>query len=382
MKSSKNLTLIFRHFEQEHFGKDVFLVPYYLGKQLGYEVTVVYPQTETNASFPSTVKDVRLVPLNSNHSLPDFLFGRAWRFYWYLLCHARQIDLLMRFHFTLHTELMIIIYKLLNVKGKSYVKLDLDYNDLSKSESIKRTSFRHKMGDWLAKAFIRCVDRVSCETFQSFELLQKTEQTRYKFGDKLVLMPNGFDGDTLQSYHIHENLFAEKENLMITVGRLGTPQKNTDMFLRALSQIDLKDWKVALIGPVEESFQPVIDSFFNDNPDKAKNVIFTGAIYEKQKLWEYYNRAKVFVLTSRWESYALVLNEAKRFRNYLLSTDVGAYRDLSENGKYGTSIPINDDKRLGEVLQDIIEGKINIDVYRNSNMDLLSWEKMVQLLKL
>ncbi|MBW9204108.1 glycosyltransferase [Bacteroidales bacterium SW292] len=195
-------------------------------------------------------------------------------------------------------------------------------------------------------------------------------------------MPNGFDGDTLQSYHIHENLFAEKENLMITVGRLGTPQKNTDMFLRALSQIDLKDWKVALIGPVEESFQPVIDSFFNDNPDKAKNVIFTGAIYEKQKLWEYYNRAKVFVLTSRWESYALVLNEAKRFRNYLLSTDVGAYRDLSENGKYGTSIPINDDKRLGEVLQDIIEGKINIDVYRNSNMDLLSWEKMVQLLKL
>ena len=43
-----NLTLIFRCFEEVHLGKDVFLVPYYLGKRLGYEVTIVYPLTGTN----------------------------------------------------------------------------------------------------------------------------------------------------------------------------------------------------------------------------------------------------------------------------------------------------------------------------------------------
>ena len=48
----KQLTLIFNHFETEHLGKDVFLVPLYLGKQLGYDVTIVYPLTETNKDFP------------------------------------------------------------------------------------------------------------------------------------------------------------------------------------------------------------------------------------------------------------------------------------------------------------------------------------------
>lgn len=40
----KNLTLLFYDFEEFHFGKDVFLVPYYLGILYDYSVTIVYPQ--------------------------------------------------------------------------------------------------------------------------------------------------------------------------------------------------------------------------------------------------------------------------------------------------------------------------------------------------
>lgn len=377
MKIEK-LTMIFNSFEHEHLGKDPFLVPYYLGKYLRCETNIVYLKTKTNYSLPPVVRGVRLVPLGSKISVPIFQSLRILNLLWYLLWNARKIDLLMCFHIHLQTELMVIVYKLLNKNGKSYVKLDLSRI----APPPKRFSFKYKVGDLLAGRFIRSVDRVSCETCSGFEALQKSESPRYQFGEKLVLMPNGFDEETFQSYHIHEKTFEEKENLIITVGRLGTPQKNTEMFLRALSQVDLKDWKVALVGSVENSFQPVIDAFFKDNPDKAKNVVFVGAIYDKQKLWEYYNRAKVFVLTSRWESYALVLNEAKRFRNYLVSTDVGAFRDLSENGKYGTSVPIDDDKRLAEVLEKIVLGEIDMNVYKDLNLESLAWEKMVQLLEL
>lgn len=58
----QNLTLIFKHFEIEHFGKDVFLVPYYLGKQYQCDVTIVYPLTKTNQHFPSEVRGVQLRP--------------------------------------------------------------------------------------------------------------------------------------------------------------------------------------------------------------------------------------------------------------------------------------------------------------------------------
>ena len=48
MNRIKNITLIFGHFEKEHLGKDVFLVPYYLEKLYGGKTTIVNSKTETN----------------------------------------------------------------------------------------------------------------------------------------------------------------------------------------------------------------------------------------------------------------------------------------------------------------------------------------------
>ena len=180
---------------------------------------------------------------------------------------------------------------------------------------------------------------------------------------KLILVPNGFDENKLNSYNITERLFSSKENLIITVGRLGSLPKNTNMILKALEKVDLKSWKFCLIGPIEKEFQQEIDLFYKKNPTKKHDVIFIGNIIEKKDLWEWYNRAKVFVFTSRWESYGLVLNEAKRFRNYLLSTDVGAFKDLYENGKYGRIVNQDDAEDLTNILQEIVNGDIDINVY-------------------
>lgn len=379
MNADKNLTLIFKHFEQEHLGKDVFLVPYYLGKQLHYQVTIVYPQTATNAHFPEMIHGVKLVPLRMCKGIP---LVRTWRFYLYLLRHARCINLFMRFHYSIHTRLMVVIYKLLNSGGKAYVKLDIGSLSIEKAHHTKSCLLRRMMVVAVSKCFIKSVDRVSCETAQAYQLLQGSPLEKFRFGDKLVLMPNGFDEELLKSYKLKERTFTEKENLIITVGRLGTSPKNTKMFLRALECIDLGEWTVCLIGPIEKSFQPHIDTFFERHPEKRNKIIFTGPIYDKKELWEYYNRAKVFVLTSSWESYGLVLNEAKRFRNYLVSTPVGAFADLTDGDKYGRSIPIDDDLALSRVLSDIVQNKINIDVYQDFDTSYLSWENMLKRLAL
>lgn len=382
MSKNKNLTLIFNHFEKEHLGKDVFLVPYYLGKTLEYDVTIVYPRTATNKDFPKEIKGVRLIPLKFNKRLAFFPLWRTWNFYMYLIRNAYKIDFLMRFHYTVHSKLMVVLYKLLNPKGTAYVKLDADADVVKKQECYMKNSFRHKLSDFLSSKFLKKVDIVSCETFACYEILKNSSLLQYKFGNKLKLMPNGFDEELLQSLNIVERNFKDKENLIITVGRLGTYQKNTEMFLRALAQVDLKDWRVCLIGPIEKDFQSIIDNFFKQYPEKIGKVIFTGPIYGKKELWEYYNRAKVFVLTSMYESYALVLNEAQRFHNYIVSTPVGAFEDLSYCGKYGKKVAIDNDKELATAISSIINGNLNVDVYRDFENNSLSWENVVKLLNL
>lgn len=370
----RNLTLIFNHFEKEHLGKDVFLVPYYMGREKKYNVTIVYPQTKTNSNFPQYINGVHLVPLKANNNLPL----PSIKFYMYLIMHSKSIDLLMRFHFSIHTELMTIIYKSINRKGKVYVKLDIDPSIISEQKIKKRINLKHFLHRFIIKSFLKNVNKVSCETSLAYQKLTHTHLPQYQFGKKLFFMPNGFDETLLHSFNIKERTFSEKENLIITVGRIGSTPKNTKMFLDALEIVDLKEWKVLLIGPIDDSFKEVIESFYNKNPDKKKSINFIGPIYDKKELWEFYNKAKVFVFTSEWESYALVLNEAKRFRNYIVSTEVGAFMDLVDHGKYGHSIPQNDRKELASILKKIIKGELNIDVYNKYNMNCLSWKYIIR----
>lgn len=372
-----NLTLVFNHFEQEHLGKDVFLVPYYLGNQLDYDVTIVYRATETNKFFPSRINNVQLVPLEVIEDSSIAFYKRNYRNLKYIVTHAKRIDLLMCFHHDVLTELRVCLYKLFNPKGKAYVKLDL-------GELVNRKEYTNKLKRWcwrkLLYTFLNKVDILSCETTQIYNQLKDTCIPSYQYGNKLMLMPNGFDEDLLYSFHIKEKRFEDKENLFITVGRLGTPEKNTEMILEALARVDMKDWKFYLIGPIEDSLKGSIENFYEQYPDKKNTVIFLGPIYNKKDLWEYYNRAKVFVFTSRWESYGLVLNEANRFKNYILSTIVGAYYDITDNEKYGKSLNQEDPIDLAQKMQQIIDKDIDIDVYKDFITSNISWEHQIHKL--
>lgn len=370
----KQLTLIFGHFEKEHFGKDVFLVPYYLGKYMNCHVTIVYPQTETNRSFPREVEGVELVPVRLRGNASTYFLHRQFPFYTYLHQHAKHIDYLMIFHHSFESEVLVLLYKIFNPQGVLYTKLDVNITSINtyrESPHLLKRLIHHV----LTRRYHRCVDLASCETTEALQVISQSPHPYHHFGDKLLMMENGFDEFLLRNLLIRERSFAEKENVMITVGRLGTLEKNTSMLLEALKKSDLKEWKFYLIGPIEPDFKSEVEELYRSFPDKQGQVIFTGPIYDKKELWEYYNRAKVFVLTSRWESYALVLNEAQRFRNYILSTQVGAFTDITENGKYGVPIRQEDALDLADKINGIVSGEINVDVY-GSDFDTasLSWE--------
>ena len=376
MEQKKNITLLWRKLNSLEFGKDVVLVPYYLGQALGYQVEICCGYSEEIATQISKrqKKDLHFVrrPLGYKplQRIPIYVK--------YLWQNASRINLLMCFHWRLETFVNILLYKILNRDGLIYVKLDTESGkewDLSRCSFIGRTIRKIIYNSCLSK-----VNVISCETSQPYNSLCHNKYFGDQLRKKLVLMPNAFDEAHLNILRIKERMYDEKENLMITVGRLGTSQKNTELLLKALEDVDLKEWKFCFIGPIENDFNSIIEQFYKNYPSKRKQIIFKGKIDNKKELWEWYNKAKIFVSTSRRESYGLVLNEAKRFRNYIISTRTGAAEDLIEQEKYGYFIEQEDNIGLSNILSQIVNKQINIDVYHNYDSQKLSYQNMIEVL--
>lgn len=373
-KHRKKLTLIWRRTNPMELGKDVVLLPYYLGRALDYDTEILCGYAdELEARVRAEEKE-------------GLTFVRRWITYnpcqrilvymKYLYQHSRHIDLLMCFHWRFETWAVILLHRLFNKKGKLYVKLDTGTGiewELSRRNFISR-----KVRCLVYGVCLRRVDVLSCETSLAYQNLCKNKDFGALLKSKLVMQPNAFDEVRLGTLGITERTYLQKENLMITVGRLGTRQKNTEMQLQALADVDLKGWHFCFIGPIEKEFEPVIAEFFNRHPEKRECVEFIGPLYDKKALWEYYNRAKVFVCASRWESSGIVLNEAKRFRNYIISTRVGEAEDLIGRERYGTFVKQEDVAELSSLLMQIVSGERFIDVYQGYDTKELSYQERLK----
>jgi len=151
---------------------------------------------------------------------------------------------------------------------------------------------------------------------------------------KMVCIPNGVDNFYIDN-EMNLKTWEEKENIIITVGRIGSHQKNTELLLESIKDIELNSWKVYILGPIEESFRTYIDTFFKHNPYLIDQIIFTGNISDRKELFEWYNRAKIFCLTSRSEGFPITFPEALYFGNYIISTPVSSATYITNNGQFG-----------------------------------------------
>lgn len=362
----KKLTLIVNHpWDNVFFGKDVFLVPYYIGKIHNYDVKIVFPSN--NLVEKTSWRDVEPYPILYKKKLTPFSFIFGLKLMWYLCLNAKRIDCFMRFHVTITTAIMIIIYKMLNRNGIAYLKVDnAGLIDFKYKKDVK--SFIRSL---LYKKMFSLVDNVSCETKLGLKMYTK-ETFGVDISSKLLYMPNGFDDEMRENLGIIVNESINKENTMLTVGRLGTEQKNTKLLLDALNGLDLKDWKIYLIGPIDDYFKPTINVFFENNPQLENKVIFPGNINSKKELWEYYNKSKVFLLTSRREGYPIVFGEALRFHNYIVSSELPSSIEIIS--KWGGKLFMQEDvKALHDILLSIIEGDLDLNIYDDIDVSSECW---------
>jgi glycosyltransferase involved in cell wall biosynthesis len=367
---SKTFVTIFPNARDFHIHKDVGMIPFVMARDFGYQSTLVCFANSPN--YPTLQSESTRLNI-------DFLHGRLFgkRFVvlsvlWYLLRNARKTDVLHLFFQSRATFFAGILYRLLNRKGRLYVRLDVDASSLA----VFRPGWVHT-GCWNF-FFRRVVSLVSCESTAALRILEQ----RYKgIAGSLMLLPGGVDDVSVRECGIRLCSFSEKENIILTVSRIGAVEKNADLLLSALEKVLLRDWRAVFIGPLEPDYRKVIADFYRRNPHLSDRVIFTGAV-GRAVLFEWYNKAKVFCLTSHYESFGIVFAEAMYFGNYIVSTPVSAAEDITGNETMGAVV--TNSKELAQTLQALIDDQQKIEqlmpAIRQWAKQHYTWRRIVSLL--
>lgn len=327
--------------------KDVGQTPQVMANCYGYEsYLVTYNNGDDYESWcdkyaPDIKKVIFLQKSGHNTELLDEL-----RF---IVKHAREIDVLHTFHIGIKHLICLWVYKILNPKGISYLRLDIDFQTLEYYSNIE--PWKKKIIRFLHKG----TDIVSAESSETCKQYEKI------FGIRPICVPIGFvDIDSMKNINCtHKSVLDMgnssnkdgsndtsicKEKIIMTAGRLGTKQKATEILLEAFAKTqNTIDWKLICAGPISEDFNNYMYNFKSLHADVMDRIIFTGNITNKAELYSYMERASIFAMPSRWGGSETVCVEAISKGCYLLMSDqIPPFKEYTNNGEFGMQIPVDD----------------------------------------
>lgn len=213
--------------------------------------------------------------------------------------------------------------------------------DCTASGFLKKYASMSKGKRFLYKKLFAKADVISSECEESRKLLEK------EIGRTVTRIPNPV-------LDIRGYLkFEDRENRIITVGRLGTEQKATEILIKAFCEAfdGCSDWNLRLIGSVQENFMAKIKNVLEHYPDAAEHITFTGAITERKKLCEEYLKAKIVCMPSRSESFGIAFLEGGATGNFLIGTPLDSFSEITNGWRYGKCFPKEDVQALAGLLR-------------------------------
>lgn len=350
-----------------HLIKDVGMLAYKLNKLYNVDSCVACYNNDKYEYLESEVKGLKIHFIERKHKHFINIFK-------YLKKEARNIDVLQIFHVTFKSVVYAFLYKFFNKKGTIFLKLDCSNELVVKLQNLK---FFERI---ILNSYFKKVDIIGVEQEDIFEKFQNILPT-YK--GKLLNVSNGLDFD--KSIFEKDVDYSTKENIIITVGRIGSPEKSMDTLINAFKDINKEirsNWKLIFVGPIDEKFKGYIKEFFSKYAGEKKYIEFKGPIYNRTELFEEYRKAKIFCLTSEYESFAFSLIEAGAFGDVIVSTDVGIASEIIKNSN-GELIPFKDSKVLTEILTKMIKSN-ELKIFGESTEKFVrkkySWNKITEIL--
>ena len=315
--------------------KDCGIIPYLLYKNHGFHSVMVGSGKFEPEKFPYLEQYVRGLELDF---LPENTLQARIN---YINSHAGDIDLLILYGPYNEYLPLTEFYRKVRPDGKIYLATDMNINWASNAMHI-HPAF---------KKFFQSCDVVAA----SCRATQKYISTKWRV--PVDLIRNGWYNFPNVSF---DNLFEQKENIILTVGRIGVTQKQNHILLEAFAKVagDLPDWNVRLVGGIDDKFKPYIEKFFATNPNLRGRVTFTGLITDKATLLDEYKRAKIFCLTSNFEGGTPnVVAEALFNGCFTIASSFDAAGDMIDDGRCGRVFPIGNVDALAKIFREVCPDK-------------------------
>jgi glycosyltransferase involved in cell wall biosynthesis len=341
-----------------HLIKDVGMVPLILHRQYDYDSKIVCYRKGEYPYLNTICNGLKMEFINPHIVNPI----------WWIISNAKDVDILNMYHFRIITFILLILYKMLNSKGKTYLKLDISREMFF---NLKKPSLKVKLLIYLS----RYVDYISVENTSFCEGLIRI------LGRRITYVPNGISEKLIKS-----NPGPVKKNILLMVGRVGAKPKNTELILEAFAicKESIPGWELYLVGPIEQNFHSYMDAYFSRYPHLKEYIFITGNIEDLERLNMLYASAKIFILPSRWESFGISIVEAMANGCYpILSDAISSAQDLTKEGEYGVLFESeNTDDLCRKIKKSVLFiGDKKADYFNSMKKyiyDNFTWEKIIK----
>lgn len=326
MKNKKFLTVITAG-GQALLGKDVGQIPYYISQANGWNADLAYLKEDDILLCDKEFEKKCNLICMGDYSLNNKVNRKT--VVNFIKAHIQEYDAVNFYNYGSNIYIWAYYCKKYNPNIFVYSKLDMGNGGFN---HFCGHSFLRNLKNYFERFKSQYIDLFSVETFGYYEELKNN----IVFKNKIIYFPNGIQ-------LLDDNKFPDnKENIILHVARIGAYEKNTELLLESLNKVKpdiLKKWKIYLIGPYTVEFKKLLTDYQIKNKLLKEIIILTGNIEDKNLLYSYYSKSKIFVLTSRYEGFPLAPIEALYYKNYLLLSNYGlAAYDITNNEYYGKVI--------------------------------------------
>lgn len=323
-----------------------------LAKEKEYEICFLSLVEQADKPFYEITNDIKRYFLGTHWINPGPgylpLIGKLKRF-----LKAQEIDIIIDIDIVLDV-LSIPATKRLKTKVISWEHFNCEFE--------QSVLYRK----WISRLSVKKADYI----------VTLTEQDKQSYG-KLLKRTSDIETVYNPFFQVELNENIRRENWIVTVGRL-TYQKGTDYLAEVAKEVlkQNKDWKWIVLGDGEE--RKKLETITKEN-DLEKQLFLKGRVENVE--W-YLNRAKLFVLTSRYEGLPLCLIEAMQMNVPCVSFDVKTGpSDIIENNVNGILISSFEIEKMIKEINALLKDKCRLQSMSKNTRDNFERFEMENIIK-
>lgn len=184
-----------------------------------------------------------------------------------------------------------------------------------------------------------------------------------KYSNNVKLMPNP---STIKANGI-SNLTKKK---ILIVARIDILTKGLDYLIPLAYKIP-NDWQIDLVGAGHKNQENKLRQLIDEN-GLSEKIIMHGP-KKTSELKEFYLNSSIYLSTSRWEGFGLVLLEAMSFGLPIIAFEQSGSKDILNDGEFGVLVKQGDVIELSHKLNYLIN-----DIEVRQNFQKKSLERVSQ----